>query len=315
MAVETAAAETLDELLTIFPYKDWQAREGLPLVTGYYVEDLDTVELGDWPSREARGAFVNLEGTGGVNDLQIVEIPPGGATAPTIMNLFHSDRFIFDNPFRFDDRFTGEEGYFGADGKMYRRARNKVWETNFVPDVRTIQLHSWKERGAGGMNVMLELAKNTMGAHISRFPIGTYKKAHRHGPGAHVIILDGIGFSTLWQEGDPEPMRCNWKPNSVVVPPNNWFHQHFNTGPQPARYLALKFGGRRYQPLPQSGGDRADVSIKQGGYQLEYEDEDREVHARFEAELRSNGAECRMKGLILWCTGTEGPPDLSAHPD
>jgi mannose-6-phosphate isomerase-like protein (cupin superfamily) len=381
MAVETAAPESLDELLTIFPYKDWQAREGLPLVTGYYVEDLDTVELGDWPSREARGAFVNLEGTGGVNDLQILEVPPGGATAPakhmfealvyvvsgrgsssvgyandrpqtfewgpgslfaiplnatyrffnasgsrparlamvtnapTIMNLFHSDQFIFDNPFRFDDRFTGEEGYFGADGKMYRRARNKVWETNFVPDVRTIQLHSWKERGAGGMNVMLELAKNTMGAHISRFPTGTYKKAHRHGPGAHVIILDGIGFSTLWQAGDAEPMRCNWKPNSVVVPPNDWFHQHFNTGPQPARYLALKFGGRRYQPLPQSGGDRADVSIKKGGYQLEYEDEDPQVHARFEQELRSNGAECRMKGLIEWCTGTEGPPDLSAHPD
>ena len=79
MAVETQAApETLDELLTIFPYKDWQAREGLPVVTGYYVEDLGTLELGDWPSREARGAFVNLEGTGGVNDLQLLEVPPGG---------------------------------------------------------------------------------------------------------------------------------------------------------------------------------------------------------------------------------------------
>src|SRR5438552_11776167 len=45
---------------------------------------------------------------------------------------------------------------------------------------------------------MLELAKNSMGAHISQFQPGTYKKAHRHGPGAHVIILDGAGFSTLW---------------------------------------------------------------------------------------------------------------------
>jgi hypothetical protein len=101
----------------------------------------------------------------------------------------------------------------------------------------------------------------------------------------------------------------------VVVPPNNWFHQHFNTGAEPARYLALKFGGRRYHPNQQWGGDRADVSLKQGGHQLEYEDENPEVHARFEAELRSHGAECRMKGLIAWCTGMEGPPDLSAHPD
>src|SRR5204863_1566300 len=131
-------------------------------------------------------------------------------------------------------------------GKMFRRARNKVWDTNFIiPDVRTIDLHSWKERGANGRNVMIELSNNTSAPHISEFPVGTYKKAHRHGPGAHVIILYGTGFSTLWREGQ-DPVRCDWKPNSVVVPPKNWFHQHFNTGSQPASYLALKFQGRRY---------------------------------------------------------------------
>ncbi|HYY88649.1 MAG TPA: ethanolamine ammonia lyase-activating protein [Chloroflexota bacterium] len=382
MAIETQrpaqAPEGLDELATIYPYKDWQRREGLPVVTGYYVEDLGALDVTDWPSREARGTFVNLEGTGGVNDLQLLEISAGGATAPvqhmfealvyvvagrgssrvgyseaqtqtfewgpgslfaiplnatyrffnasgsrparlamvtnapTIMNLFHSDEFMFNNPFIFQDRFAGEEGYFGGDGKLWRRARNKVWDTNFVSDVRKLQLYSWKERGAGGFNVMIELARSTMSAHISQFPVGTYKKAHRHGPGAHVVILDGVGFSTLWREGE-QPIRCNWKPNSVVVPPDQWFHQHFNTGADPARYLALKFAGRRYQPNAQYGGDRADVSIKQGGNQLEYEDEDQRVHDAFEAELRANGAECRMKGLIAWCTGQEGPPDLSPH--
>src|SRR5437588_10027657 len=93
MAVETrvppAATEDLDELQTVYPYKDWQRREGLPLVTGYYVEDLDTLEVGDWPSRQARGAFVNLEGTGGVNDLQLLEIPPGGSTAP-VKHMFEA---------------------------------------------------------------------------------------------------------------------------------------------------------------------------------------------------------------------------------
>jgi hypothetical protein len=118
----------------------------------------------------------------------------------------------------------------------------------------------------------------------------------------------------LWREGE-EPIRCDWKPNSVVVPPNNWFHQHFNTGARPASYLALKFQGRRYSQNEQlqTGRDTSDVSVKAGGNQMEYEDEDPRVHETFEAELRANGAECRMKGLVSWCTSAEAPPVLGAR--
>ena len=42
-------------------------------------------------------------------------------------------------------------------------------------------------RGAGGINVVLEMAENSSKAHVSGFPVGTDKKAHRHGPGAHLL--------------------------------------------------------------------------------------------------------------------------------
>ena len=51
----------------------------------------------------------------------------------------------------------------------------------------------------------------------------------------------------------------------------------------------------------------ADVSMKDGGRQIEYEDEAREIHEIFEAELAKRGATCRMKAFIPYCTGEVGP--------
>ena len=79
--------------------------------------------------------------------------------------------------------------------------------------------------------------------------------------------------------------------------PRMMIHQHFNTSPQPARYLAVAYGSLRY---PFSAEKRAliqgvDVNVKDGGRQVEYEDEDPEIRRLFEAELRKTGAECRMR--------------------
>jgi oxalate decarboxylase/phosphoglucose isomerase-like protein (cupin superfamily) len=150
---------------------------------------------------------------------------------------------------------------------------------------------------------MFELANNTMAAHISEFPVGTYKKAHRHGPGAHVIILDGGGYSLLWPEGS-DIKEVPWRQGSMVVPPENWFHQHFNSGAHPARYLALRWGSQRYDTGGAFTSDsfKADVSVKEGGLQIEYEDEDRKIHQIFEDHLHKAGAACKMKSMIPWCS-------------
>jgi len=54
---------------------------------------------------------------------------------------------------------------------------------------------------AGGGHIRFNMAKGSMSSHISQFPVGTYKKAHCHGPSAHVIIRTG-DHPIFRREGD-----------------------------------------------------------------------------------------------------------------
>ncbi len=226
----------------------------------------------------------------------------GVTDAPVIINLFHNLDFVFNCDYKFGDRFSGDSNYFNSQGKMWQK---RVLETNFVPNTYTQELYHWRERGAGGANVMFELAHNTMAAHISQFPVGTYTKGHRHGPGAHVFILSGEGYSLLWPHGG-EIKEAPWKPGALIVPPNAWFHQHFNSGNTPARYLALRWGSQRYLAgaFFSSDAQLADVDVKQGGAQIEYPDEDPYIHSHFEELIAKAGATCRMRSMgVPGCTG------------
>ena len=210
---------------------------------------------------------------------------------PIIFNMFHSPDFIFSTPYDFRDRFNGEPEYFSGKGKSHP---GRIWETNFIPDSRNFALQEWKERGVGGKNVMVEMADGVMAAHISEFPVGTYKKAHRHGPGFNVLIIKGKGFSLFWKEGEPIK-RYEWQEGSVFVPPEMWWHQHFNTGATPARYLPPRLGSIKYS-LGSGFGDisKVDKDVKAGGNQIEYCDEDPSIRKMFEEELAKSGAQSRM---------------------
>ena len=219
---------------------------------------------------------------------------------PLMLNVFHDEAFVFDNPLVFPQRL-GDDRYFRGEGEFIPiRPGRHTWETNFVPDLRTFKLYEWKERGAGGSNVMFALADGTMHAHVSEMPVGTYKKAHRHGADFHVFAVTGHGYSIYWYEGDKEFRRFDWQHGCVFAPADMLFHQHFNSSPEPARYLAIAFGSLRY-PFTEDKKKTflgMDVNIKEGGRQIEYEDEDPRIHELFEAELAKHGAESRMHKIL-----------------
>ncbi len=72
-----AKIEKLDESLLpkVDTYRDWLERQKVPVIRGFFVEDVRTVELAPWDLKGGLGAIVILDGTGGVNDAYICEIP------------------------------------------------------------------------------------------------------------------------------------------------------------------------------------------------------------------------------------------------
>lgn len=217
-----------------------------------------------------------------------------------LFNLFRNEEFIFANPARFPER-AGKESYFSGEGDFIPRAGTRpVWETNFVPDVARFELRAWTERGGGGSNMMFMLADGTMHAHTSEMPVGTYKKAHRHGPDFHVFCVNGTGYSLLWYEKDADFTRVDWHHGVVYSPPDMMFHQHFNTGTIPARYLATAHGSLRYPLTAERVGlsKGGAVSVKLGGRQIEYEDQDPRIHQLYLDELRRHGGTSKMAPFI-----------------
>jgi oxalate decarboxylase/phosphoglucose isomerase-like protein (cupin superfamily) len=208
--------------------------------------------------------------------------------APPIVNVYEEPEFVFNTTYDFLGRFNGEPDYFAA--KSETQGFKLV--TNFVPDAVNLPLITAKERGAGGGHIRFNFAKSSMNAHISQFPIGTYKKGHRHGPGAHVIILSGEGYSLMWPEGE-EPRHYPWEVGTMIVPPNMWFHQHFNTGNSPARYLAFKYEGVAFRNA--QGVPKAWISTRIGGDQIDYADERPEIRKGFEAALTKHGLTTKMQ--------------------
>jgi mannose-6-phosphate isomerase-like protein (cupin superfamily) len=225
---------------------------------------------------------------------------------PAVMNMFHNEAFVFDNPHRFDER-VGESKFFAGEGNYIPALPGQhMWETNFVPDLAAIELKTWDERGSGSKNIMFILADGTMHAHISEMQVGTYKKAHRHAADFHVMCVTGQGYSLLWMEGDADFQRVDWKHGTVFAPPDQMFHQHFNTSPTPSRYLATAFGSLRYpfteskrRSLTGRGADGlkqggVSTSVKDGGDQIEFEDQSPRIAALYAEATRKAGVEVKM---------------------
>jgi oxalate decarboxylase/phosphoglucose isomerase-like protein (cupin superfamily) len=208
---------------------------------------------------------------------------------PLAMSAVPDRAFQFNGPLEEPERLYGREEFYAEavmmtrEGAGPRRGQGTYWRANFIPN-----MNSWDKlvpfwgRGAGGYVVRVEFPGGEMDCHMSVFDPQLYKKAHKHGPGRVIVIPKGEGYSVLWPApGLPgERAVCPWKEGSIFVPPDNWYHQHFNTGKESARYLAL-------HSLPQFSGNPY-------RHQVEYPYEDPWIRERYESEIAKQGLKSLM---------------------
>jgi oxalate decarboxylase/phosphoglucose isomerase-like protein (cupin superfamily) len=340
-----------------FTHDHWMDSLGLPVYTGYYIEDLRTLELGHWGERGCDAAFIQLEGSQGVTETRASEVPARevlppvrlafdevvyvaqGRGATTIWrsggerkSFEWGDNSMFLLPRHHFHQFSNTSGsrparllhynYFPlllsaspdpsvfittdrgdaaepqmafdleamyaeptlktiASEDVSWKRRGSVWVSAFFPDMSAWdKLTATRNRGAGGRSVAMEFPGSEISCHMSMFPPQTYKKAHRHGPGRAIVIPAGEGYSVMWEESK-DKVVAPWKPGSLITPPNKWFHQHFNVGQRPARYLAF------HPPLQFDG--HAEKVEDRARDQIEYVDEDPAVRKMFESELAKRG--------------------------
>jgi oxalate decarboxylase/phosphoglucose isomerase-like protein (cupin superfamily) len=353
----TAATPQTPQRRLKYTHDHWMDSLGLPVYTGFYIEDLRELALGRWDARGCDAAFIQLEGSQGITETRVSEVPPRAVLPPVRLafdevvyvaqgrgattvwrsggerkSFEWTENSMFLLPRHHFHQFSNTSGsrparllhynYFPlllsaspdpeafittergetaeplkppdlealyaepalkttASEDVSWKRRLSVWVGSFFPDMSVWDKLTVNEgRGAGGRSVAMEFPGSEISCHMSMFPPRTYKKAHRHGPGRAIVIPAGEGYSVMWEEGK-EKIVAPWKPGSLITPPNRWFHQHFNVGHAPARYLAF------HPPLQFDG--HAEKVEDRARDQIEYVDEDPGVRELFERELAKRG--------------------------
>ncbi|MDA1036073.1 MAG: cupin domain-containing protein [Chloroflexi bacterium] len=211
--------------------------------------------------------------------------------SPMAMSAASNPDFFFNNPY--DEELPTSDDFFSEAQAITQEhigegeAGRTQWHGNFFPDMGVWdKLMHRPGRGSLNRSVYMKVPGTELTAHMSVFEAGTYKKGHRHGPGRVIVIPGGEGYSIMWANEDSEKIVIPWHEASCFVPPDRWFHQHFNAGAIDGRYLALHPAGQ-FMGQDETVQDRARD-------QIEYTQEDPWIREKFESELAARGIKTVM---------------------
>lgn len=237
-----------------------------------------------------------------------------GTTAPNMMNLLDNPKFIFDCPYDFSDRYSGADDFFKPnDDVLPDPVRGLAMRrTNFVPDLINTELPLDNRRSPGYRRVEPWMAGNRFYLWIGQHETGRYSKAHKHMSAAVLLCLKGKGYTYTWPAelgmhpwadgfGDRVKKQDYEYGGLVSAAPmsGDWFHQHFGIGSEPLRVSAWHGPNNQRSRKPGLPGEKVmdygAIDLKKGGSAIPYCDEDPHLRKEFEARLKAEGLESRMK--------------------
>lgn len=237
-----------------------------------------------------------------------------GTSAPNMMNLVDNPHFIFNCPYDFTDRYSGNEDYFKPkDDLEPDPVRGLAMKrTNFIPDIVNCDMPLDNRRSPGYRRLEPHMGGQRFHLWIGQHETGRYSKAHCHESAAILICVKGKGYTYTWPEGlGPRPweagkgdkvMRQDYEFGGMVSAApmsGDWFHQHFGISKDPLRFTAW-FGPNNHSALKpgRPGEAMADIwaiDIKKGGRAIPYNDEDPYIRKEFEETLAREGVPSRME--------------------
>ena len=243
--------------------------------------------------------------------------------APMVVDIYRDLDFVYNCPYDFTKRYNGQDNYFDPEiSQDYPPANDHSLSiVNFVRNAFAIRLFA-SGQGVDDVCRHFVMSDNMMGIHIEEFPVGTYERAHWHGPGTSLLFMEGSGYTLMWPREfgktpfadgkEDEITRIDWKWGSLIVPPLGWYHQHFNTGDRGARWVKLGTppGNRIYHTT-------TGLWTGTSGALIRFSEEDSRVREIFAEDLKKHGGTMKMppmKELIVLEAEAEKYYDRSKVP-
>ena len=153
-----------------------------------------------------------------------------------LRKLFHSREFVYQNGFRFPERYNDEPDYWtrredGNYGKVRINFIREVVREEVVPDPAAGEGVGIRRYSMGG--------HRTIDHALVEIAVGGRVRAHRPLAEEALLILQGRGSTTLTAP-DGRTTTFDWQPGDLIAPPFGVARAHAQDGEEPVRYWWVK---------------------------------------------------------------------------